>query len=503
VKRTCLYGAMGALLLLTSACDLNFGSSGQFIPAPAPDLSSPPARVARLSYLQGPVSFRPAGSEKWAPAVLNRPLTSGDELWTDAGGRAEVDLGSATIRLDARTYLGLLEFSDDAFQAKLTEGVIGIRVSRVERGDVFEIDTPNASATPTDTGEYRIEVKPSSNATEIVVRSGEVEVTNSKEAFEVPGGRQAHVNRTRLTDREVRPAPALDAFDHFCESRDREEERPESGKYVAAGVIGAYDLDAHGVWRTDPELGPYWTPRVEPGWAPYRHGRWAWIEPWGWTWIDDASWGFATTHCGRWAWMENGWAWIPGKPRAAPVFASALVVFVANSTGKDGVAWLPLGPREFYVPPYRASQRYMAELNAAIDHPSVLSETIFERQLYANRSAPGAVSAVSREAFTSGQPVGSCAIRVDARDAALVKALGASPAVTPRLESLSAPAPRGVRVAEPSAQNSERPVIVRRTPASSPVPFELTLPLLKAHPGKPLDRETLNQMTRPTEEERE
>ena len=60
----------------------------------------PSGRVARLSYLRGSVSFQPAGESDWVSAVPNRPMTTADRLWADDDGRAEIQLGSATIRLD-------------------------------------------------------------------------------------------------------------------------------------------------------------------------------------------------------------------------------------------------------------------------------------------------------------------------------------------------------------------------------------------------------------------
>ena len=33
----------------------------------------PPGRVARLSYVNGQVSFSPSGTEDWVAAVVNRP----------------------------------------------------------------------------------------------------------------------------------------------------------------------------------------------------------------------------------------------------------------------------------------------------------------------------------------------------------------------------------------------------------------------------------------------
>src|SRR6266849_10874683 len=66
------------------------------------DDDDPPGRVARLNYLQGSVSFEPAGEQDWVQAFTNRPITTGDRLWTDQGSRAELQLGAATIRLNDR-----------------------------------------------------------------------------------------------------------------------------------------------------------------------------------------------------------------------------------------------------------------------------------------------------------------------------------------------------------------------------------------------------------------
>ena len=66
--------------------------------------ADPPSRAARLGYAAGAVSFSPAGENEWALATPNRPLITGDRLWADAGGRAEMQVGGA-IRLGAGTSL--------------------------------------------------------------------------------------------------------------------------------------------------------------------------------------------------------------------------------------------------------------------------------------------------------------------------------------------------------------------------------------------------------------
>ena len=54
----------------------------------------PPNRIAQLSYTSGSVSFQPGGTGDWVDAVLNRPLTTGDNLWADQNSRAELHVGS-------------------------------------------------------------------------------------------------------------------------------------------------------------------------------------------------------------------------------------------------------------------------------------------------------------------------------------------------------------------------------------------------------------------------
>src|SRR5271157_384174 len=91
----------------------------------------PPGRVARLGYLQGSVSFQPAGETDWVQAVTNRPMTTGDQLWTDRDSRAEVQLGPSVIRLAPNTGFSFLNLDDYTTQIQVTSGVISINVRRL------------------------------------------------------------------------------------------------------------------------------------------------------------------------------------------------------------------------------------------------------------------------------------------------------------------------------------------------------------------------------------
>lgn len=92
----------------------------------------PPSRAARLSFLTGTVSFQPGGVEDWVPAALNRPLTTGDRLWTEAGSRAELNLGSAALRLNGRTNFTFINLDDGITQVQLSTGTLSVRLRRLD-----------------------------------------------------------------------------------------------------------------------------------------------------------------------------------------------------------------------------------------------------------------------------------------------------------------------------------------------------------------------------------
>ncbi|MBK5105097.1 MAG: hypothetical protein JJE42_12690, partial [Burkholderiales bacterium] len=390
-------------------------------------MADPPSRVARLGYLNGAVSFSPAGENDWVDARINRPLTTGDRLWTDADGRTEIQIGGAVIRMNAETGVSLLNLDDQITQLQLTEGTLNVRVRRLERHQLFEVNTPNLAFTLREPGDYRIEVDPDDAATTIILRKGEGEVYGDGVAYVIDSRRPYRFTGTDLREYQYGEAPRVDEFDRWASDRDRRYDSSISARYVSQDVVEYQDLDANGTWRVDATYGNVWTPnRVAVGWAPYRDGHWAWIDPWGWTWVDDAPWGFAVSHYGRWANISGRWGWIPGPVRSRAYYAPALVVFVGgdnfqltiSSGNVGGVAWFPLGPREVYRPSYTVSRDYFQNVNRS---NTVINNTVINNYydnskvtnvVYANRQVPGAIVAVPVTAFVQSQPVSRAAVQV-------------------------------------------------------------------------------------------
>ena len=481
----------------------------------AADEDDPPSRVARLSLTNGNVSFNPAGTDDWVNAVVNRPITTGDKLWSDDGARAELHLGSAAIRLGGTTGFSFLNLTDDIAQLRLTEGTINIRVRRLGDNETFEVDTPNLAFNILRPGNYRINVNESGDTTLVTVRDGQGEVTGGGSAYTVHARETGTFNGGDQLNADIEGFDGgQDDFDHWCADRDRRQDQSVSSHYVSDDVIGYEDLDDAGGWRPVPEYGTVWFPHtVIVGWAPYRYGHWAWIAPWGWTWVDDASWGFAPFHYGRWVVVGGVWGWVPSPPRPVvvgavyvrPVYAPALVAWVGGphwgvgvAVGgvAAGVAWFPLGPRDVFCPSYHVSATYVTNINVSnttiINRTQVtnvynnvyVNKTVNVTNVtYQNQAVAGAVTATSHQAFTSAQPVGRNMVQVNAKEVATAQVAPIAPAVAPPKQAvLGAGAAATVK---PPAALATRAVVAKTTPPPAPVSFAKQQQLIQANGGQP------------------
>src|SRR6266481_2758993 len=154
----------------------------------------PPTRVARISFLDGTVSFQPGGEGEWGSAAKNRPVTVGDKLWTDKASRAELQAGQASIHMGSMTALSFLNFDENIMQVRIAEGAINFRVRELREGDVYEVDTPNLAFTVKQAGAFRIDVAENGEATSITAIRGEGEVTAGGKTYTVHTGDRAELN---------------------------------------------------------------------------------------------------------------------------------------------------------------------------------------------------------------------------------------------------------------------------------------------------------------------
>ncbi|HUA22017.1 MAG TPA: DUF6600 domain-containing protein [Bryobacteraceae bacterium] len=456
----------------------------------------PPGRVAHLSYVYGAASFRPGDVNEWYPIEFNRPLTTGDHVFVDFAGTAELQVGNAAMRLGSRTTMDILNLDDANAQMRLSEGTLVIRVRFLGDQENFEVDTPNLAFSLLQPGEYRIDVQPDTSTTVVTVRGGQAQLNGPNQAFTVHPGEQVWVAGGDQPTYQTYGLPPRDTLDNFSLQRDQREDQSLSGRYCSREMVGYADLDRYGSWRETPEYGMVWSPNGMPGgWAPYHYGHWVWVDPWGWTWVDDAPWGFAPFHFGRWAYVGS-WVWVPGPVAQRPVYAPALVAWVGGGAVGGGVGWFALGPREAYVPAYRTSPAYLNRVNVTntviVNNINITNVNVTNVN-YVNRSAPGAVMAVQREAFTGARPVQSAAIAVRpdvARSAPVVAAV----AVAPTRASVTRAPAQGANVVKPTAAVESHPVIAKKAPPPPPVPFAQKQAALNANPGHPLNTSQVQQL---------
>ncbi|MFD0877882.1 DUF6600 domain-containing protein, partial [Massilia pinisoli] len=371
----------------------------------------PPARVGRIAYVTGPVSFSPAGAADWAQAPLNRPLVAGDRLWTDAGARDEAQFGPAIARMDAGTLLTVLAADDRTTQLQVSQGRVDLHVRRLAPGETVEVDTPNLAFVARQPGDYRLAVAPDGGTTAVTVLRGAGDAYGDGTSLALAPGQGYRFGGQDLNNYVLLQPVPPDDFDRWSMGRDQRYERAVARRYVPQGVVGAEDLDDYGSWRQVPDYGTVWVPdRAPQGWAPYHAGHWAWIDPWGWTWIDDQPYGYAVSHYGRWVRTPDTWAWVPAPVEARPVYAPALVAFVGavlavGGRSDPGVGWFPLAPHEPYRPSYRASPTYITNVNVSntvIRQTNIVNNVTNIR--YVNRTVPGAIVAMPARQFAQAVP---------------------------------------------------------------------------------------------------
>lgn len=490
IPRACAPARLAVLAILTLAA---LGSARA-------DEGDPPSRVARLSYVEGAVSFQPAGIEDWTAAERNRPLTTGDRLWTDQQSVAELDLGDAVLRLGGMTGFAFLNLDDRLAQIQLSSGILIIRVWDTSSGQSYEIDTPQLAVQLRQPGAYRIEVDEPGNTTLAKVSEGEAIALGPDGAMPIEAQRvmvfTGSASGTSLSYSAASLGPP-DDLDTWSATRDRQEQESPSRQYVADDTPGTYELDDNGRWQSTPEYGYVWTPAVVVvNWVPYRFGHWVWIAPWGWTWVDDAPWGYATFHYGRWALLHGSWCWVPGPRPLRPVYAPALVAwtrgpgFAGPGAAAPHVGWFPLGPHEVYAPAGRVSDAYLRNVNTA---NTTITSTSYITDVYQNRvtniryvnSSTAAISAVPQNVFTSGQRVSVHALPVTAGTLAGMSVAAAAPPVAPqRLSVLGAGA--GPKVTRPPPTLANRAVIAHAAPPRAPASFATQLAAIQANGGRPL-----------------
>ena len=396
------------------------------------DGDDPPSRVARLAHIEGQMSIQPSGVDQWSQASSNYPIATGDRVYADTDGRAEISAGDVVARIGHSTDLTMTNLTDQMVQLGLAQGTLRIHTYVVDAYNQVEIDTPNGAVVVTQPGDIRVDSYSGDDGTIVTVNTGAIQISGPDLQQDIAAGQSVRLQGSNPIEISANDMPATDDFDTWCLARDRHSQNSQTAQYVNRDAVGSEDLDAYGSWSQTPDYGPVWYPQqIDADWAPYREGHWVWTGPWGWAWVDDEPWGYAPFHYGRWVQIDSRWGWMPGPVEARPVWSPALVAFVGGGGFSIGIgvqAWFPLGPGEPYYPWYHCSPSYQQRVNVTNVNITVIHNTtiinnynVFLRNPqdtshldsvhYANRAV--AVTAMRQTDFASAHSARTAMVHVD------------------------------------------------------------------------------------------
>ena len=271
-----------------------------------------PARIAQLAYVEGAISYQEA-NERATSALPERPLEAGDRLATERDGRAELTLGSATVRLDRDSDLRIVELDASSVHFELADGAAIFRVDELFKDESFAVTTPNTTIRFQAPGEYRVDV-PEDGTTTLTVRAGDAEVETAEGPVRIADGQRARIEGSEALTSLIAPQ-WTDDFDNWVLDREvqlaENAPPPYESEYAPDGT-----LDDYGDWQDDPQYGQVWMPSYAyGGYDPFATGYWSYTG-YGYSWINPMPWG-PYTYYGHWTYLPqyNRYGWVAREAR--------------------------------------------------------------------------------------------------------------------------------------------------------------------------------------------
>ncbi len=207
-----------AILVLTGSL-ASLGSMVGQVPA-YPRYPPPAASAARVQYMSGEISFAQCDLDKWSAASQNQRLTANTCVWADKNSRAELNLGNGLVRMNSETSVTLVALSQSTVQLRVNQGSVSLSVPHLRGGEIYEIDTPNATLTVMKSGVYRVDVLSHGDQTWVTVRRGMLAATGKGPAVNIDAGQQVRFQNENSLQHTALKAPAPDGFDDWARVRD-------------------------------------------------------------------------------------------------------------------------------------------------------------------------------------------------------------------------------------------------------------------------------------------
>lgn len=336
--------AVGVAAAGTSGCAQTQVYTTRPMPAPvapqALSVEGAALRLGRVADVLGVAQTWDADQRAWVPLFVNRALSVGDRVRTEAGSRVEVQIGSLQVFVGPASEVEWPALDESRTLIRLAGGSMAVHVRQADWARTLELLTDEARMQPLGIGLFRIDrgvtvstgsggappsaasgAGPRSSAT---VLQGLLRVNHPGPRIDLrPGQRIEWASGQALPLVEAVVATSPDAFGVWLAGWQQAQSlTPPVTQEVPSEMTGVDGLERYGQWERHPEYGMVWSPAaVRPGWEPYQQGRWLWMPASGWVWWEDAPWGFAPYHYGAWTRWGSRWVWAPRLPRPRPPMA--------------------------------------------------------------------------------------------------------------------------------------------------------------------------------------
>ena len=224
-------------LLLSALTAVAFGQ----YPYPQYPYPMPPRqaaeRTALVRYISGEVSVAPKETNQWTAARVSQTLPASEYIWTAKDSRTEISLGGALLRMNSEVSVTLIAMTRSNVQLGVNQGEVTLTVLHLYPGEVYEIDTPNATLTVSKSGTYRVDVHPDEDQTLVTTRRGAIVATGRGPAVTVKEGEQVRFTSHDSLQHVAEKAPPRDGFEDWASVRDQRlgVGRPPFGVYVGVG----------------------------------------------------------------------------------------------------------------------------------------------------------------------------------------------------------------------------------------------------------------------------
>ena len=205
-------------LLMLVSLGLLLPANAQYRP-PAPYFGA--RRTAVVQYVSGEVSVAPAETNQWSTARVNQPLSPSEYIWTGKNSRTEINLAGAYLRMNAEASVTLRALTANTVQLGVNQGEVSLTVIRLYPGQIYEIDTPNATLTVMKSGVYTVNAFPAEDQTLVTTRKGAIVATGTGPAVTVNSGHQVRFRSGNSLQHTAEKAPSPDGFEEWAAVRDQ------------------------------------------------------------------------------------------------------------------------------------------------------------------------------------------------------------------------------------------------------------------------------------------